>query len=287
MATKKATKAAAAEAQKRAAELRAKEKRRGAIIASAVIVGALLFAGLVTWVVYVIVTQGSEQAAQELVEEDYEFYDNGELAEPAWASDNYGIPVGVNGVVGEDVPADVTRVDIYEDFMCPYCVLFTEYNHEDLEELRASGDIALYYHPIAYLDRFSEGTQYSTRAVAAMATIAEYDPDSFESFWVALFQAAPAEGTPGLTNTQIRDVAAAAGVSQDAIDMIAEGEFTQWALQATQQASIDAVGGTPTVRFDGSEYSGNWTVEGQLRADIEFLNDFKANDAALGEDDAA
>lgn len=287
MATKKTSKAAAEEARRKAAELRAKEKRRSAVQTAAILVGALLFVGAVTWLVYVIATKGPALEGQQLAEQDFEFYDNGELAEPDWASDNYGIPVGVDGVVGEGVPEDATRVAIYEDFMCPYCAAFTQVNHEDLSDLRAEGTIAMYYHPIAFLDRYSDGTRYSTRAVAAAATVAEYDPASFEEFWVVLFANAPAENTKGLTNTEIRELAASAGVSQEAVDKFAEGEFTQWALAATQQASIDGVGGTPSILFDGVEYPGNWTIDGQLRADLEYLAGFKDLDASLDEEEAA
>src|SRR5690606_7521419 len=109
---------------------------------------------------------------------------------------------------------------------------------------------------------------YSTRAAAALVTVAEHDPATFADFWVALFAVQPAEGGAGLTNSQIRDVAEAVGVSQEAIDAIADGEFTQWVTQATQQASIDGVVRTPTIRIDGEVYTGNWTQPGQLVADV-------------------
>src|SRR6188474_2050715 len=83
---------------------------------------------------------------------------------PQVADASGGIPVGPGGVAGEDVPDDVNRVDIYLDFMCPVCGRFEQTNGADIDALREAGTIAVVYHPIAILDGYSAGTEYSTRS---------------------------------------------------------------------------------------------------------------------------
>jgi len=57
-------------------------------------------------------------------------------------------------------------VDIYIDFMCPFCRAFEERHGPAVDELLARSLITLVYHPLGILDRLST-TRYSTRASAA------------------------------------------------------------------------------------------------------------------------
>src|SRR5699024_1409638 len=114
---------------------------------------------------------------------------------PQGSTSSGGIPVSAEGVAGSTsgVADDAVQVDVYSDFMCPFCSLFEQTNGELLAELRESGDIALTYHPVAILDRFSEGTAYSTRAVTAAALVADQAPESFVALNDLLFANQPAE----------------------------------------------------------------------------------------------
>ncbi len=283
MANKAKNKAASAAARQRAAELAASEKRKSALVVTFTVVGALLAVALIVWAVMFIMGSKPGQVAGL----DVELYDSGVVTVPSSADETGGFVVGMTGIVGQDLPAEGTvRVDIYEDFMCPNCATLERVTHFDIEELREQGLITVAYHPISILNRFSEGTAYPTRAAQALATVAEYDPEHFDEFSLQLFGNQPAENTIGLTNTEIDNFARAAGVSEEAILKIRDGEFTRWVAQATEASSIAGVRGTPTILFDGAPVSPEWWVEGQLRAAIEDFIDFKALDDALEEDAA-
>ncbi|WP_062077889.1 DsbA family protein [Demequina globuliformis] len=264
------TKAAQARA-KAQAQVKAEERRTGIIIAAVSAVVILVFGGIV----WFIVESGKVPSL-----------DSDDLAKPA-ASDVYGgIPVDATGSVSADVPADQPRVDIYLDFMCPICNQFEQVNAEDLDALREEGEVQLYYHPISILDRYSSGTEYSTRAANAVATVADQAPDAFLDFSAALFANQPTEGGEGLSDEQIEQIAIAAGVPEDVAAQFESQDFRAWVKAATDQSSQNYVQGTPTVRVvgPGEEFSDvddqdailqqsevPYFEPGQLRAYIEGL----------------
>jgi len=213
-----------------------KERKSTIIIVVASVLGIALFAALIYFI-----TDNSKVPA----------LDADGAVVPAGSDATGGIPVGPTGIVGVDVPTDVPRVDIYEDFMCPACGKFEEINSVDLNELREASKISVYYHPITILDRYSNGTEFSTRAVNAVATVADRAPESFHPYVEVLYANQPAENTDGLTDEQLADFAVSVGVSQGVADQIVDGDFRKWALGATDQASQDGMQGTPTVMVDG------------------------------------
>jgi protein-disulfide isomerase len=232
MATKN-EKAAAARA-KAQAEVKAKERRTTVIVIAVSLVVIAAFAGLVYFIVNSAKVPPIEEANA-----------------PAPADLSGGIPVGTGGVAGQDVPTDAVRVDIYLDFMCPICNQFEQINSADLDELRESGTIALFYHPISILDRYSAGTNYSTRSANAVAVVADAAPEHYLAFSEQLFANQPAENTTGLDDATIAQIAVGAGVPQEVADTFASGEFTKWVTAATQRASVDGMQGTPTIMVNG------------------------------------
>ena len=71
--------------------------------------------------------------------------------------------------------------------------------------------------------------------------MAEGDPSHYFSFVEAMMAAGtqPKENTAGLTNAEIADVAKGVGVTQDVLDQITSGAFTDYATKATDLASQD------------------------------------------------
>ena len=69
-------------------------------------------------------------------------------------------------------------VTTYVDYMCPACNQFETENAALLDDLREKGEVKVEYVPIAILDRFSQGTRYSTRSAGAAYCVAEHDPDA-------------------------------------------------------------------------------------------------------------
>lgn len=188
---------------------------------------------------------------------------------PSVALETGGIPTSAEGVgvLDEDVP----RVDVYLDYMCPACGAFEESNGDNLIALAEAGEATVVYHPVAILNRFSNGTGYSTRAASAAALVAQDASDSFAQFSRQLFEGQPSEGTNGLSNSEIADIARDAGVSDTVAEQIADGtavdRFGQWVTSATNAVTADASlvnessgsFGTPTITIDGEIWTENWS----------------------------
>lgn len=141
-------------------------------------------------------------------------------------------------------------VETYLDFMCPYCAQFEQAEGETIQGLVASNDITLRVTPVSILDRLSQGTEFSSRAAAAMYSIAVADPDSVYAFMQAMFASQPAENTPGLSDEQIVQVARNAGVdvTPELEQSILDHEYQQF---AQTRALPDGASGTPTVLVNG------------------------------------
>lgn len=238
---------------------------------------ALLSVGVVVLgsVVAFILSNQPPPAAQDLSSVDDPLTS---VSAPATANEAGGIPVGQDGVAGAETgPQDVV-VAVYADYMCPICGAFEETNGQVLAELRQTGEIVVEYRPVAILDRFSQGTQYSTRAAAAAALVADRAPEAFITFNDLLFANQPEEGTAGLSDERIAELATQAGVPGDLASSIVEGghmsgaeSFAPWVAAATEQASRDFAPqfGTPTILINGEKFEGDWRVEGALTAAVE------------------
>lgn len=236
-------------------QVKAQERRTTVFIVIGVAAALALFAGLVLFII--------QQTKVPSLEE---------MTLPAGGDLTGGILIGQDGNAGGEVPADATRVDVYQDFMCPYCGTFEMVNAEDLEELSAAGDIALYVHPLALLDRSSQGTKFSTRSANAVATIADGAPAHVLEFSRLMYMNQPAQGTTGLSDEEIEQIAVQAGVPADVAATIADGKFTKWAVAATEQSSKDKVPGTPAVMVDRTllaQQEVPYLEPGALRAYIE------------------
>jgi protein-disulfide isomerase len=154
-----------------------------------------------------------------------------------------------------EVGAGATVVDLYIDPMCPFCGQFDSANGDTLAALAADDSITLRLHPLTFLDSASGGTQYSSRASAALTCEAAINPDTTLDYLAALFADQPAEGTTGLSDEEL--VALSTGADSIA-ECVSDGEYLTWAQQNTERAITgpDAIQGTPTVLVDGSRYQG-------------------------------
>ncbi|HWS58252.1 MAG TPA: thioredoxin domain-containing protein, partial [Actinotalea sp.] len=138
-----------------------------------------------------------------------------------------------------------------------------------LDELAAAGEATIVYHQVAFLDRFSNGTNYSTRAAQASAVVADAAPEQFTAFTAALFAGQPAENTDGLSDDEIAAIAVSVGVPQAVADTFVDGTFTDWVEAATNQATEDLERpATPTILINGEVWEGDWRDTEALRAAI-------------------
>jgi len=138
-------------------------------------------------------------------------------------------------------------VAVFVDFMCPICNDFEQQYGEALKTAADEGKITLEYHPIAILDRYSQGTEYSSRSAGAVFCVAEKAPDKTLEYMETLFANQPSENTSGLTDEQLAEYAKQVG-AEDAASCITDGTYAKWGVAQAKQHEI---AGTPTVEVNG------------------------------------
>ncbi|MCL2463551.1 MAG: thioredoxin domain-containing protein [Micrococcales bacterium] len=135
---------------------------------------------------------------------------------PSAANSTGGIPVSANGVGKEGSGSTVLQV--YFDLQCPGCAQVDSVNAADLQTLSQEQGITVVYQPLDILNRFSQGTRYSSRAGNAAMVVADQDPHDFPNFITALYAKQPTENSNGLPDSQIASIASSVGVPQTVID---------------------------------------------------------------------
>ncbi len=165
------------------------------------------------------------------------------------------IPAGASedgsGILLGSGPA---TVELFEDFMCPFCRQFEEASGAALEALVSQGAATLAYHPLGFLDRLSS-TRYSTRAAAASGCAA--DQGAFMDYKNALFANQPEEGGPGLSDEELVAIGSGIGLEAGFEGCIDDGLYREWAAYVTAQAIERGVGGTPSVFVEGHPVPAN------------------------------
>jgi protein-disulfide isomerase len=141
-------------------------------------------------------------------------------------------------------------VDAYIDFLCPYCRQFELSSEQALSAMVADGRIRLAYHPMSFLDEAST-TRYSSRAAAASGCAS--DGGKFREYLRALFVSQPPEGGPGLSDAELIDLGASAGLTDPAFSScVLGGRYLDWPPYVTELAAAAGVNGTPTVLVAGA-----------------------------------
>jgi protein-disulfide isomerase len=133
--------------------------------------------------------------------------------------------------------------------MCPNCKRFEESVAAMLDRAVTAGRVTVVTHPVAFLDRMSQGTEYSTRAVAAAGCAA--DGGRFTEYVRVLFQQQPAEHTRGLTDDRLVALGRDAGLADGFAQCVRDGTYRGWAAHVSEQAARAGVVGTPTVKVNG------------------------------------
>ena len=186
-------------AREKAAEMRAeaarKEARRRSVLIAIVVAVVLVVAVGVT----VIVRQAQHDRAVAAALTP--------SGTPKNVESNFGIATGPATTTGGK-PRVV--VDMYEDFQCPICRQFESTDGATLKAWQQQGIVQLVYHPVAFLDQASS-TDYSTRSLMAAASVQDSSPTAFQAFHDLLYANQPAEGSAGLPDSQLADLAAQAG----------------------------------------------------------------------------
>jgi protein-disulfide isomerase len=155
-------------------------------------------------------------------------------------------PEGDGIVIGEGP----VGVDIFIDFLCPYCRRFELSAAPALAGLVADRLASLAYHPMNFLDEAST-TNYSTRAAAASGCAA--DLGRFLDYAHELFVGQPPEGGPGLSDAELAGLGRAAGLPGAAFSAcVSEAPYLDWPPYVTARALAAGVRATPTVLIAGA-----------------------------------
>ncbi|POH74284.1 disulfide bond formation protein DsbA [Arthrobacter glacialis] len=156
-----------------------------------------------------------------------------------------GIQASANG--------EPMQLVVFIDFMCPHCAAFEQSQGPAIQALQDQGKITVEYRPIGYLDRFSAGTNYSSRSAAAAACVASESPQNYKKFLDSLFTNQPAENSEGLDAAELGRLAQEAGAA-DITDCMDSKTYRPYVAFATGLASTHGVQGTPTVFMDGVQW---------------------------------
>lgn len=206
----------------------AAQRRRRTITASIVVAAVLVVAAGITGAI--VLTQQRVQSSEQ-------------YALPKGATrDKPGVPVSQGPV----------NVDVYFDFMCPRCKEFETMASKPLNSFTSAKQIQLTYHPLNFLNRFSNGTDYSTRSAAAAGCAA--DAGKLPGFITRLYARQPKENSRGLTNKQIIAIGRKSGITAASFaHCVTSQKYQAWVTHVSNRATANGVHQTPTVFVDGKK----------------------------------
>ncbi|MFE7718830.1 DsbA family protein [Nocardia rhizosphaerihabitans] len=162
-----------------------------------------------------------------------------------------GGSVTETGTVRIGNPDAKVKVRVVADLQCPACQQFEAANGEALAKAAADGTAVVEYQIISFLDRASS-TQYSSRAANASFCVAKSDPSLYQTWLQTMFAKQPAEGTAGLSNEQLIQIATDVGYTDPAVaTCINDKPYNDYITQVTQQTLSSGVKSTPSVFING------------------------------------
>ncbi|MHA3703430.1 MauE/DoxX family redox-associated membrane protein [Jatrophihabitans sp. YIM 134969] len=157
------------------------------------------------------------------------------------------------------------KVVAYEDFQCPVCNNFEQTVGGKLSALVAAGKVQIQYHPVGFLDRSSNGNQYSSRASNAAICASDYSVEFFQQYHAYLYgkvdgtDVQPAEGTDGRTDADLigyfaKAVPTATDEQKTGFTACVTGDNHKAFVQKlTDNASKKGINSIPTVFLNGQE----------------------------------
>lgn len=204
----------------------AEARRRKIVFGVAIGAAVVLIGGLLVWGIWM----NSKP--------EYE-----EHAPAARTTDTYGVQIG-------DGPV---QVDLYIDYMCPACNQFESAYAEQIQSWVDAGAVTVNYHPLAILDRLSNGTEYSSRAAAAAVCAADAGEQQFLEYTLALYANQPAENSEGLSDDElIRIGTEDVGLDASWQSCVEDERYRGWVQEGNASATGDqGVSATPTAKVDG------------------------------------
>ncbi|MBX3312536.1 MAG: thioredoxin domain-containing protein [Microbacteriaceae bacterium] len=250
-------------------QLKAEKRNKVLLFGGSAVVAIALVVGIIALVIGSVPTPGPRPANMD---------SNGVAISQGFVVDR--APAGEVDYAGTPITADPegpVLLQVWVDYMCPWCGIFESTNRAQIAEWVEKGAVKVVFYPVSILDTASQGSKYSTRAANAAVAVATYSPDQFWDFHNLLFEKQPDEATRGLSNDEIKDLAQLAKVENfdkisEAIDTL---EFEYWISNQSKELNKynprimgdDAVVipgttdayfiGTPTVVINGVKWEGS------------------------------
>ena len=255
------------EAREHAREMReaaAKRRKRNRWLIQGSVLLAAIAAAVVIVVVLMNVVGPAGAGPKNMLSDGIRFIGDGEKVVPV---ETAGLEEGADPVADKPDPTKGVSIVVYLDYQCPFCKDFETTNGESIATWVSGGIATLEVHPVAKLDTASQGTRYSSRAANAAACVANYKPTLFLGVNAALYVNQPAEGTAGLTDSELLTVLAAESADSGEIqNCVRTEEFKDWVAAATERTNgaipnseLTELPGTPTVLVNGQRYLGSLT----------------------------
>jgi protein-disulfide isomerase len=165
------------------------------------------------------------------------------------ASSEYTATVADDGTIVAGKDTAKVKIDLYEDFTCPYCGELETANGTQMAKAMADGQLQVKYHLLNILDGNTKPAGYSL--LAANAAIAAAKQGKFADFHTSLYAQQPKEGGAGYTNEQLISLGKRLGITAPQFgDDVNKGAYSDLVKQQVTTASSPPVNlqGTPTVR---------------------------------------
>lgn len=150
------------------------------------------------------------------------------------------------------------KIDIYADFLCPFCGQLQKQSGAQIEQAIAAGNLQVRYNMIPLLNSRSDPAGYSL--ASENAALCAADQGRFTAFHDSLFAKQPEEGQRGYDNAQLIKLGQDLGITAPAFaTCVNSGTYNQQLNDALTKISADPqFQGTPTIRAsDGKQL--DWT----------------------------
>lgn len=165
-------------------------------------------------------------------------------------------PIAVDGVVvAAGQPTAPVTIDVYEDFLCPFCERFETRYRDALTTALNEGRVKVNFHALNLLDGLTTPPGYST--LSANAALCAVPAGIWPAYHERLFAEQPAEGSAGLTAAQLAEFGTSLGAGP-AFTQCVEANGNAAAITAATEAAAanpalqtDGQFGTPTIAVDG------------------------------------
>ncbi len=149
------------------------------------------------------------------------------------------------------------KIDIYADFLCPYCGQLQKSSGAQIEQQIQAGNLQVSYHMIPLLNSRSDPPGYSL--ASENAALCAADQGKFTPFHDSLFAKQPEEGQRGYDNAQLIKLGQDLGITApEFASCVNAGTYNQPLNDALAKISADpSFQGTPTILHNGTQI--DWT----------------------------